>query len=375
MDTVTAQKQRQSRLEQLRNMQLNRQDQIDSPKNIIKKAVMQKFPQVDSQEAGRITREMVLAPKSSSIKIGHETVKVSDLSFQIAESLEAINSETSSSQEYFNWFTESSDILKHMNDGYVSEEDLKERNDWITDSYTREAEMMTCLGLYQNSSFPEAKKRYAEIYNKLVKLRQLRNTIKDNTANKADAEQNKVNMEEKEKAFKKATLYLAVLRQFSKRSPRFNLSKRNLRKLNMYHGDDYDLEGDYDDMYGDYENDDFDERTDLDIEREIYDQQLVLENSYRFDDMLKENVLFNWDDNENAAHAMANSYSPAEQYLEQSMPAAEENVEDIRTRIARLSGRRPPLKARPLGYDMDRARAFDATRFQALRQRAERQSS
>ena len=375
MDTVTAQQQRQSRLEHLRNMQLNRQDQIDSPKNIIKKAVMQKFPQVDAQEAGRITRELVLAPKNSSIKIGHETIKVSDLSYQIAESLEAINSETSSSQEYFNWFTESSDILKHMNDGYVSEEDLKERNDWIADSYTREAEMMTCLGLYQHSSFPEAKKRYAEIYNKLVKLRQLRNTIKDNTANKADTKQERVNMEEKEKSFKKATLYVAVLRQFTKRSPRFNLSRRNLRKLNIYHGDDYDLAGDYDDMYGDYENENFDERSDLDIEREMYERSLSLENSYRFDDVLKENVLFNWDDNENTVNVAVNSYSPAEQYLEQSMPAAEENVEDIRTRIARLSGRRPPLKVRPLGYDMDRARAFDAARFQALRQRETRQMS
>lgn len=362
MDTVTNQGQRQSRLERLRNMQLGRQDRIENPKTIIKKAVMRQYPQMDSQEAGRVTRELVLAPKSSTIKIGNETVKVADLSFEIAESLEAINSETSSSQEYFSWFNESSEILQHMNDGYVSEEDFAEREDWIKDSYTREAELMTCLGLYQHSSFPEAKKRYADIYNKLVKLRQIRNTIKDNTANKPDKDKNTINREEKEKAFKKATIYVAVMRQFQKRAPRWNLSKNKLRQLNMYHGDDADLAGDYDDMYDEFEN--LDERSHLDIEREIYDQQLVLENSYRFDDMLKEQVLFNWDQNDEMLNAM--SYSPAEEYIEKNLPAEDENEQDIRTRIARLSGRRPPFKARPLSYDMDRTKAFDGSKFKVL---------
>jgi len=362
MDTVTDKGKRESRLERLRNMQLNRQDRIDKPKNIIKKAVMQRFPQVDNTEANRLTRELVLAPKNSTIKIGNKEVKVADLSYEIAESLEAISSETSSSQEYFSWFDESAEILKNMNDGFVTEEDFAERQDWISTSYAREAELMTCMGLYQHSAFPEAKKRYADIYNKLVKLRQIRNTIKDNTANQPDKDKSKIDMKQKEEAYKKAMLYLAVTRQFMKRSPRWNMSKNHLRKLNMYHGDDYDLAGDYDDMYDVFE--DFDDRSDLDIEREIYDQQVILENSYRFDDMLKEDVLFNWDDQENTFNAM--SYCPADEYVENNQGQDEDRAEDIRTRIARLSGRRPPFKARSLGYDMDRARAFDSSKFRTL---------
>ena len=63
----------------------------------------------------------------------------------------------------------------------VSEDDLAERNEWIEDSYSREAEILTCLGLFQNCAFPEAKKHYTNLYNKLVKLRQIRSSIKEST--------------------------------------------------------------------------------------------------------------------------------------------------------------------------------------------------
>lgn len=39
-----------------------------------------------------------------------------------------------------------------------------------------------------------------------------------------------------------------------KRQPRWNMPKRTLKKLNVYHGDDDDLDDDYDDFYGMYED-------------------------------------------------------------------------------------------------------------------------
>ena len=146
----------QERLERLRYVQMNRQDKLDSSKNIIMRAVRQEYPDIDRQEAEKETRELELAPKKSSIKIGNREVPVADLQFQIALTIESLGSETSSEQEYFSWFTESAEIMQHMNDGFVSEDDLAERNEWIEDSYSREAEILTCLGLFQNCAFPDA---------------------------------------------------------------------------------------------------------------------------------------------------------------------------------------------------------------------------
>ena len=352
---------RQARLEYLRHTQLERQDTIDTPKNIIQKAVERKFPGIDKMEAEKITRQMVLAPKKATIIIGGEERKVSALQYDIACTIESLGSETSSSQEYFGWFTESADIIKNMNDGFVSEDDLESRNEWIEDSYGREAELMTCLALFQGCAFPEAKKKANDIYNKLVKLRQIRSSIKESTSNKVDKPK-EVDMEKKKEAYKKAVVYVAAAREFCKHAERWNMKKRTLKKLNVYHGDDEDLDDDYDDFYDMYEDD-----LRLNDEQEIINQEEYPDNpidlSYSFIDNLKEDILFHWDDDKVSSQGR----SEAEAFIERVNEGQElETKEDIVDHIARLSGRRPPVKNRPLGYDMDRARAFSGAHFRSL---------
>ena len=350
-----------SRLERLRQMQLGREDKLDNSKPIIMRAVQREYPDIGRPEAEKVTRELVLAPKNASIKIGNKEVQVSDLQYQIALTIESLGSETSSEQEYFSWFTESSDIIQHMNDGFVSDDDLAERNEWIEDSYTREAELMTCLGLIQNSPFPEAKKRYNALYNKLVKLRQIRSSIKESTANKADEPQ-RIDVKEKEKAYKKAVVYVAAMREFVKRNPRWNMPRKTLQRLNIDHGDDDDLADDYDDFYGFYDNDDLrlNDEQEMLYQNELDDRFNPI---FRFDDGLKEDILFHWDDDRFSTY----EHSMAEEFIERAEPQhTEEKEEDIRERIARLSGRRPPLKERPLSYNMDRAKAFDGAYYRSL---------
>lgn len=353
---------RNERLERLRHMQLQRQDQLDNPKSIIMRAVQQEYKDIDRQEAEKITRELVLAPKKSTIKIGNKEVPVSDLRLSIALSIEAFGAETSSEEEYFSWFSESSEIIQHMNDGFVSEEDLKERNDWLEASLTREAEIMTCLGLLQGCPHPEAKKHYNSLYNKLVKLRQIRSSIKESTANKADQPE-KVDIKQKESDYKKAVVYVAAMREFIKRSSRWNMQKKTLNKLNVYHGDDDDLADDYDDFYGMFEDEDL---------RRAYEQEMLTQDendnlidlNFRFDDVLKEDILFHWDDDRIQSYER----SMAEDFIEKVEPERPqmETVEDIRDHIARLSGRRPPHKERSLSYSMDRTRAFNGVHFNSL---------
>lgn len=93
----------------------------------------------------------------------------------------------------------------------------------------------------------------------------------------------------------------------------------------------------------------------------------ALELAFRFDDMLKEEILFHWDDDRMQAYER----SMAEEFIERAEPErpAMETAEDVREHIARLSGRRPPLKTRSLGYSMDRSRAFDSAYYSTLSSR------
>ncbi|MBR1648975.1 MAG: hypothetical protein IJ689_05185 [Alphaproteobacteria bacterium] len=342
------------RLERLRAIQIGKQGsqtEIANPRVIVAQAVKREYPHLPYDEVQKATRELVLAPKRASVKIGNQEVAVEDLQFQIAESIELINSETNSAQEYFSWFEDCSSILQHMNDGYVTDADLAERNDWLSDSYTREAEIMTCLGLYQSSAFPEAKQKYDQLYNKLVKLRQIRNAIKEATGSSSDEEKDRIDAALKALDYRKALMYVAAIREFQKHGERWNMPRNTLRRLNMYRGDDDDISGEYEWFYGGYEPD-FVPEDGYEFERE----------EHRFDDDLKEYVLFHWDDDQNDAPVHAH----AEDMVEHRMAPEDNTEEDIKTRIARLSGRRPPLKNTAFGAKEDRAQSFDADRFRRL---------
>ena len=164
---------------------------------IIKRALLATYNNLNERALRQATRETIFAPSNRPVKIGGRKVLASDLRYEvantienlssgksvehaqdlqsmIAQSIENINSETSSSQEYFRWLDETTDILKNMNDGFVTDDDLAKRNEFLDFSHQREAELLVCLGLYQSSKNPEAQEKAKMIRYKLIKLREMR---------------------------------------------------------------------------------------------------------------------------------------------------------------------------------------------------------
>ena len=127
--------------------------------------------------------------------------------------------------------------------------------------------------MYQSSRYPGAKEKYDQIYNKLVKIRQIRHAIKDATGSKSDETKDRIDQNVKMFEHQRARVYVAAFREFLKQDEKWNMPKKTLRRLNMYRGDDYDLEGEYDFFYGPYEVDDFDEQYQYydDYDRNPYD--------------------------------------------------------------------------------------------------------
>ena len=106
-----------------------------------------------------------------------ETSPSEGITLKYAESIENINSGIDPVAEYFSWLNETTSILNHLNDGFITKEDSLERESFLTLTDQREADLMVCLGLYENSRSKEAEDRARFIRYKLQKLREMRTAI------------------------------------------------------------------------------------------------------------------------------------------------------------------------------------------------------
>lgn len=235
---------------------------------IIKRALLATYNNLNERALRQATRETIFAPSNRPVKIGGRKVLASDLRYEvantienlsssknagdikksvehtedlqsmIAQSIENINSETSSSQEYFRWLDETTDILKNMNDGFVTDDDLAKRNEFLDFSHQREAELLVCLGLYQSSKNPEAQEKAKMIRYKLTKLREMRSAIENRTRNKADVEISRAEYEA-------AIPYYKLYRGLAKLPFGYDIARQQKINLGLNHDDDDDLDEDF----------------------------------------------------------------------------------------------------------------------------------
>lgn len=163
--------------------------------DIIDEALKKQYPNMSEQNKKIATREMLFAPENRMIEIDDrrkmsakdlrfmtaktlETPQGESLNVKQAQSVEAINSGIDPVAEYFSWLNETTSILNHLNDGFISREDAQERENFLELTDQREADLMVCLGLYESCKSKEAEERIRFIRYKLQKLREMRTSIK-----------------------------------------------------------------------------------------------------------------------------------------------------------------------------------------------------
>ena len=311
-----------------------------NPRNVMFNALGGEKSSLKAPEKMNLVQKALYASEDEIINDGKDDKKLSSFVEELADaiekdtfyfeqalSIERINCETSTMNEYFTWIDEGQQIVKHMNDGFVSEEDLLERNNFIDMSFQRETELITCLGLYEKSmqlGNKEAKIKYDELRLKLQKLREIRSSILTSTGNEADK---KVEREE----YEKALLYyrfLNFMRDLGDEPTPSQLAEfqQKARELQVVHDVDVEFLPGYS----------FYTRLLEDVRRSDVAERNAQERSFD--------------------HSLSYNRSPGEFiYMAKHVSTKQE---DIRTRIERLRGLRPPLKEVP---------QYDATR---LRQRA-----
>ena len=311
-----------------------------NPRNVMFNALGGEKSSLKAPEKMNLVQKALYASEDEIINDGKDDKKLSSFVEELADaiekdtfyfdqalSIERINCETSTMNEYFTWIDEGQEIIKHMNDGFVSEDDLKEKTDFVDMSFQRETELITCLGLYEKSmqlGNKEAKVKFDELRLKLQKLREIRSSILITTGNEADK---KVEREEYEKALNYYRM-LGLLREMDDKPTETQLAVFRMKAQELQVAHDADVE-----MLPGYS---------------FYTR--LLEDVRRSDIAERNAKELNFD------HSLSYNRSPGE-FLYMAKHAANQK-EDIRTRIERLRGLRPPLKDLP---------TYDATR---LRQRA-----
>ena len=172
---------------------------------ILQKTLKAKYPKLSEQRTKILAREMVFAPENRLIQIDDSRkLYKEDLKFIVAnkleeakslefneiraQSIEGLNSGTDSIEEYFSWLDDTTTILKHMNDGFVTQEDALEKQQFLKDTYQRENELMVCLSLYESCKSSHAQDKAKFIRYKLQKLREMRTAISFLTKEGTDVE-------------------------------------------------------------------------------------------------------------------------------------------------------------------------------------------
>lgn len=181
-----------------------------NPRTLIDQALAERYKNIQAEDRARLVQKVLVNPDAEKIKAGDKVEIYDTFLFDLAASIERINCETSTQNEYFTWIEECQSIMKHMTDGEITDDDLEERKTFLYMSFQRETELLTCLGLYERSMAlgnKQAEEKYKELRYKMQKLREMRSCIQTNTRSEKE---HKPTMEQREEAAK-ARMWLMMV--------------------------------------------------------------------------------------------------------------------------------------------------------------------
>ena len=266
----------------------------NAPK-IIEDALEKQYPNISEANKKIATREMLFAPQNRMIeidekrKIGAEDLRFvtanaletpyeGNTNFKYAQSIEDINSGIDPVAEYFSWLNETTSIMKHLNDGFITKEDAAERENFLELTDQREADLMVCLGLYESCKSKGAEERIKFIRYKLQKLREMRTSIKFLTRTGQDVETTR-------SEYDAAIPYYKYFKNLQRLPYGYDMPYEQKVKLGISHENDADLVEDYD-HYADIVNEMLNQmrQNDMQVNRFNEQQKNMQQNSEENED-------------------------------------------------------------------------------------------
>lgn len=223
---------------------------------IIEDALEKQYANICEVNKKIVAREMLFAPEGRMIEIDEgrkigaedlrfmtanalETPDKESANFKFAQSIEDINSGIDPVAEYFSWLSETTSIMNHLNDGFITKEDAEERESFLELTDQREADLMVCLGLYESCKSKGVEERIKFVRYKLQKLREMRTSIKFLTRTGQDVETTR-------SEYDAAIPYYKYFKSLQRLPYGYDMPYEQKVKLGISHEYDVDLAEDYD---------------------------------------------------------------------------------------------------------------------------------
>lgn len=200
--------------------------------------VQECYPQLDKSAAHDVLRELILSPKSDSINVGNLQYSRAEIIKELQPRLNGENEEKPFDERYHDLLESALKTIKHMNDGYITEEDYKERNNFLDKINKKEFQVFTLLALLESCHSSEDSELIRQLIYKVRSLRELNDLIrlytKDAVAVNTDV-----------RDYEQAKLIYKMLKSLQSLGYGYTISPKEKENLGISHDDDEDLSEDY----------------------------------------------------------------------------------------------------------------------------------
>ncbi len=170
------------------NPQENIKMKAQTSTQIIKEGIKRAHPHLNEAQIEKASEQLLSNNNNGKVKVGDTEISVGDFAYSVALSIQTINAETSPQEEFYRWIDEAKLVITEMTDNYISDTDLKHREEFIANMDQREIEIKTCISLYESASLygspqirEQAQKQLEFLRMKWAKLMELRSAVKNST--------------------------------------------------------------------------------------------------------------------------------------------------------------------------------------------------
>lgn len=200
----------------------------------VRKIVKDCFPEADDAEVLAILREVVFAPDDYEIEYKNQKYKRSDLAQKISEHICNNFALKDPKAEYDDMLESAAEIIKHTNDGYITDEDATERENFLIRINKREFELYLALGVMSSGYVKEDNNLKNELIFRIRRLREMNDLIRKYSRDGRGIEVGRAEYE-------RALPIYKMIKSLKGLGYGYNLSRKERINLDIDHDDDEDL--------------------------------------------------------------------------------------------------------------------------------------
>ena len=191
------------------------------------------FPNISRENAQTILREVILAPDDYTVEFNTASYDKPQIMEMLAHRLFISGITESPEQTYHDVIERAAEIMKHMNDGYITDEDYEERQTFIDQTDCREFTLFVAYSLMK-TALSDDETRMAEIMLNIVRLREIRDLITNFTRDEKGITTDR-------EEFERAKPIYKMLKSLQSLGYDYNFSPKERESLGIDHEDDDDL--------------------------------------------------------------------------------------------------------------------------------------